>query len=166
MSDDNVQKRAQKIVSTVPSIQRRIGGNEVRSIPKGPGSHASTNPKSKRITINSDWAGGVTDKRLQATLYHESMHVQQLDQGMSGKKHLPIMEFHAHTRELRHAMKHDLYSPQDMEGKLNKINKYGDKVKAKFPEFSDNVDRQLGRIEKGDMPAKHSVKYWTNKLGD
>ena len=165
MSDDTTHRRVQKIIGSVPSIQSRIGSNEVRSIPKSSG-HASTNPGSKRITVNSNWAGGVTDERLQATLYHESMHVQQLDQGMSGKKHLPIMEFHAHTRELRHAMKHDLYSPQDMQGKLAKINKYGDKVKEKFPAFSDNVDRQLGRIEKGDMPAKHSVSYWTKKLGD
>jgi hypothetical protein len=165
MSNDDVQRRVGKIVSSVPSIQNRVGSNEVRSLAKGPGAHASTNP-SGRITVNSDWAGGVTDKRLQATLYHESIHVQQFEQGMSGKKHQPIMEFHAHTRELRHAMKHDLYSPEDMQGKLNKIDKYGDKVKEKFPAFSDNVDRQLGRIAKGDMPAKHSVKYWTNKLGD
>jgi len=165
MSGDDVQRRAQKIISDVPSIQKRVGANEVRSLDRGPGAHASTNP-SGRITVNSDWAKGVTDERLQATLYHESIHVDQFEQGMSGKKHLPIMEFHAHNRELRHAMKHDLYSPQDMQGKLAKINKYGDKVKAKFPAFSDNVDRQLGRIKKGDMPAKHSVKYWTKKLGD
>lgn len=159
---DDVNRRAQKIVADVPSIQSRVGSNEVRSIPKSSG-HASTNP-SGRITVNSNWASGVTDKRLQATLYHESIHVQQFEQGMSGKQHQSIMEFHAHNRELRHAMKNDLYSPQDLQGKLQKIGKYGAKVKKEFPAFSDNVDRQLDRIQQGKKPAKHSVSYWTKNL--
>lgn len=160
---DDVNRRVQKIVADVPSIQARVGSNEVRSIPK-PSGHASTNPSTGRITVNSNWASGVTDKRLQATMYHESIHVQQLDQGMSGKEHRSVMEFHAHNRELRHAMKHDLYSPQDLQGKLQKINKYGAAVKKAFPAFTDNVDRQLDRISKGEKPAKHSVSYWTKQL--
>ncbi|ODS25019.1 hypothetical protein AB835_00495 [Candidatus Endobugula sertula] len=165
MSDERTQRRAQKIINSIPSIKSRIGSNEVRSSPQRSG-HAFTEygGEGNPITINSTWAEGVTDKRLQATLYHESMHVQQHEDGMTGQSLSPLREFHAHNRELRHAMKHNLYSHEDMVGKLKKINKYAGKVKTAFPHLSDNVERQLGRIRKGKKPAKHSVSYWTKRV--
>lgn len=163
MSDDTLGGRMKTIIDSVPSIKARIGDNEVRHIPKRSG-HASTNPGSNRITINSNWASGVTDKRLQATMYHESIHVDQHEKGLKGSAVVPVQEFHAHNRELRHAMKHGLYSQEDMQGKLTKINKYAGKVKADFPHLSDNVDRQLDRISQGKAPAKHSTNYWKKRI--
>lgn len=163
MSDDRLGQRMQTIINSVPSIKDRIGSNQVGHAEKRSG-HASTNPSSKKITVNSNWAGGVSDNRLQATLYHESIHVDQIEGGLYSKKNVPVMEFHAHNRELRHAMKHDLYTPEEMQGKLAKVQKYGQKVKTAFPHLEGNVDRQLDRIDKGEMPAKHSTSYWTKRV--
>lgn len=164
MSDDRLGQRMQTIIDSVSSIKRRIGDSEVRHMAKRSG-HASTNPGSNRITVNSNWASGVSDDRLQATLYHESIHIEQHDMGLKGKQYVPVQEFHAHNRELRHAMKHGLYTADEHQAKLAKIQKYGDKVKTAFPDLSGNVDRQLDRIDKGQKPAKHSVNYWKKNLG-
>ncbi len=111
----------------------------------------------------------MTDKRLQATLYHESIHVKQFDKGLrgnvDGESVQPLQEFHAHNRELRHAMKNNLYTAEDRAAKLLKINKYATKTKEAFPDLSGSVDKQLNRIADGHKPKKHGVSYWKGKLG-
>ena len=86
MSNDSI-KRAKKIIKSVPSIQRRMGNTPLVTA-QGSG-HASTTPDpgfgAKKVTLKEPWAPQQTDKRLQATLYHESIHVEQHSTGlMSG----------------------------------------------------------------------------------
>ncbi len=128
----NFEKMQDMIESSV-TLKRRFTGVAFTANPKDSG-HASTGGSADsglRVNVNSTWSSGQTDKRVRATLYHESVHLdQRRNKTFMESSTKAVREFHAHTEELRKAMKHNLYTEKDYTSKLKKINKYYSKAEA------------------------------------
>ncbi len=168
-SSESSTERAARIRDSVASIKRRMGTIPIRLRAESKGGHTSvshqTNGPVTALNIRHGWAKDQTDQRLQASLYHESMHVEQFsDPVMQKQEFSHIREFHAHARELRHAMKHNLFDKSQMRSKIKKLTKYAGQIKDSHPHLEANANRQLARVAAGKPPAKHSVGYWNKRL--
>ncbi len=152
-------QRAQRLIQTSNQLKRRYAFVALTAPVMNSG-HASTGGvfKGVYVKINSDWSKNQTDGRLKATLYHESVHVKQRRRkGFLGDSTKAIREFHAHTEELRKAIKHDLYSDKEKQSKLKKIKKYHGLIVGEGNDFTLFAE-QYQRIENGLKPKKITTK--------
>lgn len=164
------QKRVNSIISKVPSIQKRLKNTPVTTQPRQSGrgemSFDSSGPIGMNINENFIKRGSTNDTTLQATIYHESIHAEQMRNPVlkaDPMKYQPVAEFHAHSRALRHAMKlpdHDV----SVAHSTKKMKKYGALVQDQFPHLTEHVQRQFDRVDSGQSPAKHSVGYWAKRV--